>query len=76
MNAEHAMSDHTYKTIEITGSSGESIEAAVESALTRTGETVQNLRWFQVDSIRGHLEDGHIDHWQVTLKIGFAINPK
>ncbi len=70
------MSDHTYKTIEITGSSGKSIEAAVESALARTGETVQNLRWFEVDNIRGHLEDGRIDHWQVTLKIGFAINPK
>ncbi|HTK98445.1 MAG TPA: dodecin [Pseudomonadales bacterium] len=70
------MSDHTYKTIEITGSSPKSIEAAVESALTRTGETVQNLRWFEVGSIRGHLVEGRIDHWQVTLKIGFAINPK
>lgn len=70
------MSDHTYKTIEITGSSPTSIEGAVESALTRTGETVQNLRWFEVGSIRGHLVDGRIDHWQVTLKIGFAINPK
>lgn len=70
------MSDHTYKTIEITGSSPKSIESAVESALTRTGETVQNLRWFEVGSIRGHLVDGRIDHWQVTLKIGFAINPK
>jgi flavin-binding protein dodecin len=70
------MSDHTYKTIEITGSSPKSIEAAVESALTRTGETVQNLRWFEVGSIRGHLVDGRIDHWQVTMKIGFAINPK
>lgn len=69
------MSDHTYKTIEITGSSRTSIEAAVESALARTGETVQNLRWFEVDNIRGHLEDGRIDHWQVTLKIGFALNP-
>ena len=53
------MTDHTYKTIEITGSS-KSIEAAVESALTRTSETVQNC-WFEVDSIRGHLEDGRID---------------
>ncbi len=70
------MSDHTYKTIEITGSSAKSIEAAVESALTRTGETVQNLRWFEVGSIRGHLVDGRIDHWQVTMKIGFAINQK
>jgi len=70
------MSDHTYKTIEITGSSPKSIEAAVESALTRTCETVQNLRWFEVGSIRGHLVEGRIDHWQVTLKIGFAINPK
>jgi flavin-binding protein dodecin len=70
------MTDHTYKTIEITGSSSNSIEQAVESALARTGETVQNLRWFEVGGIRGHLVDGRIDHWQVTVKIGFAINPK
>ena len=75
MTPERGMADHTYKTIEITGSSRTSIEAAVESALARTGETVQNLRWFEVDNIRGHLEDGRIDHWQVTLKIGFALNP-
>ncbi len=68
------MTEHTYKTIEITGTSPKSIEAAVESALLRTGETVTNLRWFEVDGVRGHLVDGRIDHWQVTLKIGFALN--
>ena len=65
--------DHTYKTIEITGSSKDSFDDAVSNALSRTGETVRNLRWFEVDQIRGHLVDGKIDHWQVTLKIGFAL---
>lgn len=67
------MPDHTYKTIEITGSSTEGFDEAVNNALSRTGETVRNLRWFEVDQIRGHLVDGKIDHWQVTLKIGFAL---
>ena len=67
------MTEHTYKTIEITGSSQDSFEDAVTNAVTRTGETVRNLRWFKVDDIRGHLIDGRIDHWQVTLKIGFAL---
>jgi dodecin len=68
------MSEHTYKTIEITGSSEDSFDEAVRNGLTRTGETVRNLRWFEVDQIRGHLVDGKIDHWQVTLKIGFALD--
>jgi len=67
------MTNHTYKTIEITGSSGNSFDDAVKNALSRTGETVRNLRWFEVGQIRGHLDNGQIDHWQVTLKIGFAL---
>lgn len=69
------MTDHVYKTIEITGSSPKSIEAAVETALARAGESLHSLRWFEVDQIRGHLENGKIDHWQVTVKIGFTMDP-
>ena len=68
------MSDHVYKTIEITGSSSESIEDAVQSAIARSGETLHNLRWFEVMGVRGHLEDGKIQHWQVTTKIGFTLD--
>jgi flavin-binding protein dodecin len=69
-----AGTDHVYKTIEITGSSGSSIEDAIQTAVRRTGESVHNLRWFEVAGIRGHLLDGAIDHYQVTLKIGFTVD--
>jgi flavin-binding protein dodecin len=68
------MTDHVYKTIEITGSSSKSVEAAVETAVARAAETLHNLRWFEVADIRGHLEGGKIVHWQVTVKIGFAMD--
>jgi len=68
------MSDHVYKTLEITGSSVKSIEDAVETAIARTGETVHSLRWFEVTDIRGHIDDGKIDHWQVTVKLGFTLD--
>lgn len=67
------MSDNVYKTLEITGSSSKSIEDAVQRAVERTGETVKHLRWFEVENIRGHIEDGKIAHWQVTTKIGLTV---
>jgi dodecin len=67
------MSDHVYKTIELTGSSSESIEKAVETAIARASETVRHLRWFQVTDTRGHVENGRIAHWQVTIKVGFTL---
>ncbi len=69
------MSDHIYKTLEITGSSKTSIEEAVEKAVARTGESVHNLRWFEAQDIRGHLADGKVDYWQVTVKVGFTVDP-
>lgn len=68
------MSDHVYKSIELTGSSTESIEDAVETAIARAGRTVHNMRWFEVLSTRGHLENGSVAHWQVTVKVGFTID--
>ena len=68
-----SMSDHIYKTIELVGSSSKSVEEAVQKAVAKAGETVRNLRWFQVVDTRGHIENGRIAHWQVTLKLGFTL---
>lgn len=68
------MSDHVYKKIELVGSSPNSIEEAVQNALARAGQTVRNMRWFEVTETRGHIEDGNVNHWQVTVKIGFTLD--
>jgi flavin-binding protein dodecin len=67
------MSDHVYKTIELTGSSPDSVESAVANAISRAGDTVRNIRWFEVTQVRGHVEGGKIAHWQVTMKVGFTL---
>ena len=67
------MTDHVYKSIEITGSSRQGIEDAVQTALSKAAETVRNMRWFEVVSTRGHLEEGKVAYWQVTVKIGFTL---
>ena len=67
------MSDHVYKKIELVGSSPNSIEEAVENALARAQKTVRNMRWFEVVETRGHIEEGKINHWQVTVKVGFTL---
>ena len=67
------MSEHVYKTIELTGSSKKGIEDAVEKAITRAGKTVRSMRWFEVVSQRGYIEKGKLAYWQVTLKIGFTL---
>jgi hypothetical protein len=67
------MSSHVYKKVELVGSSPDSIEDAVENALEKAGETLRNLRWFEVVETRGHIVDGEIGHWQVTVKVGFTL---
>jgi flavin-binding protein dodecin len=67
------MSNHVYKTLELTGSSTVGIEDAVSTAIAKAGETVRNMHWFQVTETRGHIEDGKVAHWQVTLKVGFTL---
>jgi flavin-binding protein dodecin len=67
------MSDHCYKVIEVYGTSAEGLQPAIERAVAKAGETVRNMRWMQVGEIRGHLEDGKIQHWQVGVKIGFTL---
>ncbi len=68
------MSDHVYKQIELTGSSTTGIEDAVNTAIQRANKTVRNMRWFEVTDTRGHIENGRVAHWQVTLKIGFTLD--
>jgi flavin-binding protein dodecin len=68
------MSDHVYKKIELIGSSRDSIEGAVQNALARAAKTIRNMRWFEVTETRGHLADNKIDHWQVTVKVGFTLD--
>lgn len=64
------MSEHTYKMIELVGSSHMSIEAAVRNAITKAARDEMNLRWLEVLETRGHIEDGKVAHWQVRVKLG------
>lgn len=66
------MAGHVYKVIELVGSSSVSIEDAIQTAIARAGESVRNLRWFEVVQTRGHIKDGRLGHYQVTLKVGFT----
>ena len=67
------MSVHVYKKIELTGSSSLGIQEAIENAVEKSSQTVKNMRWFEVIETRGHINDGKIEHWQVTIKVGFTI---
>jgi len=69
-----SMSENVYKKIELVGSSPKIIEDAVTNDLARAKKTVRNMRWFEVTETRGHIEDGKIAHWQVTVKIGFTLD--
>ena len=68
------MDDHTYKIIELTGSSADSIEAAIQNAIGKASQSLHNLRWFEVVGTRGHIENGRVAHYQVTLKVGFTLD--
>ena len=67
------MSKHVYKILELTGSSPSSIEDAVNTAIAKASESVRNMQWFEVVETRGHIQDGKVAHWQVTLKVGFTL---
>lgn len=68
------MANHVYKTIELTGSSPQGVEEAINGAIAKASKTVHNLRWFQVTELRGEIEKGAVAHWQVTLKVGFTLD--
>jgi len=68
------VSDHTYKIAEIVGSSPDGIDQAVRNGVARAATTLRNLDWFEVTDIRGHLVDGAVGHFQVTMKVGFRLD--
>jgi dodecin len=68
------MSDNIYKVTEVVGTSTTSIEDAISGAIERTAETVRDIGWFEVTETRGHVVDGKVAHYQVTLRIGFQLN--
>ena len=67
------MTDHVYKQLEITGSSSKSSDDAIRTAIAKAAKTVRSIRWFQVMETRGHVDNGVVAHWQVTVKIGFSL---
>ena len=67
------MTDRTYRVTEIVGTSTEGVDQAIRNGITRAGETLRHLDWFEVTEIRGHIVDNAIDHFQVSLKVGFRL---
>ena len=67
------MSDNVYKIVEVVGSSPTGIEDAIEKAIARASSTLRDIRWFEVKETRGHVENGRVAHYQVTLRIGFTL---
>ena len=67
------MSEHTYRIVEIVGSSPDGVDAAITNAISRASQTLRDLDWFEVSSVRGHVENGAVGHFQVTLKVGFRL---
>lgn len=67
------MSEHVYKIMELTGSSETGIEDAITNAIEKASKSVRNMRWFEMTETRGHIEEGKIHHWQVTVKVGFTL---
>ena len=68
------MSDHVYRLSEIVGSSPDSVEEAIRTAITKAAQTVRNIEWFQTEEIRGQVVDGAVAYFQVRLKIGFRVD--
>ena len=68
------MVDSTYKVTEVVGTSTESVQQAIRNGVAKAAETLRSLDWFEVVSIRGHLEDGEVAHFQVSMKIGFRLD--
>jgi flavin-binding protein dodecin len=65
--------DHTYKVVELVGSSGEGLQQAIENAINRAGQTLKGLDWFEVKEIRGNIQDGQVGWYQVKLGVGFRV---
>ncbi|GMO44602.1 MULTISPECIES: dodecin [Bradyrhizobium] len=66
-------SDHVYKILDLVGSSETSIEDAIKNAVSRASKTIREMKWFEVVQTRGHIENGAVRHYQVTLRVGFTL---
>lgn len=67
------MSDHTYRVTEIVGTSAESVQQAIRNGVARAAQTLRDVEWFETTEIRGHIVDGEVGHFQVTMKVGFRL---
>jgi flavin-binding protein dodecin len=67
------MSDHVYKSVEITGTSPDGVQAAIDNAIAKAAESLRHLDWFEVVGVRGQLDGGRVAHYQVTMKVGFRL---
>ncbi|MFC4466511.1 dodecin [Streptomyces xiangluensis] len=67
------MTDHTYRVTEIVGSSTEGVDQAIRNGIARASQTLRHLDWFEVTEVRGQIENGQIEHYQVGLKVGFRL---
>jgi flavin-binding protein dodecin len=68
------MSDHVYKKVELVGSSKTGVEDAIQNAITNASKSLKHLDWFEVQEVRGDIQDGKVGYYQVTLKVGFRLN--
>lgn len=68
------MSDHVYKVVELVGSSEESVSKAIDRAIAKAALSLRKLGWFEVVQVRGHIENGKVAHYQVTVKVGFTVD--
>jgi dodecin len=67
------MANHTYRVTEIVGTSPESVHQAIRNGVARAAQTLRNLDWFEATQIRGQIVDGEVEHFQVTMKVGFRL---
>lgn len=67
------MTNHVYKSLELTGSSTKSSDDAIRTAIARASRSMRNIKWFQVTDTRGYVEGSEVAHWQVTVKVGFTL---
>lgn len=68
------MEEHIFKKVELTGTSSASIEDAVQNAITKASASLHHLRWFEMQDLRGHIENGQVVQWQATIKVGFKLD--
>ncbi|MFF0853988.1 dodecin [Streptomyces sp. NPDC003280] len=67
------MTNHTYRVTEIVGTSHKGLDQAIRNGIARAAQTLRNLDWFEVTQVRGQIENGQVEHYQVGLKVGFRI---